>query len=81
MERHIRRCTEFLLDRAWSFEVRFRKSEYSALDAARDAAIEPAQRFWAGILCNTRVDISDVVWLLNNWVETRSMSRRGNNNV
>ena len=33
--------------------MRFRKSEYSALDAAMEAA----QRFWAGILCNTRVYI------------------------
>ena len=33
--------------------MRFRKSEYSALDAA----IEAAQRFRAGILCNTRVDV------------------------
>jgi len=31
--------------------VRSRKNEYSALDAA----IEAAKRFWAGILCNTRV--------------------------
>ena len=32
--------------------MRFRKSEYGVLDAA----IEAAQRFWAGILCNTRVE-------------------------
>ena len=30
----------------------FRKNEYSALDAV----IEAAQRFWAEILCNTRVN-------------------------
>ena len=41
--------------------MRFRKSEYSALDAA----IEAAQRFWAGILCNTRVSFSLelMVWI------------------
>ena len=35
--------------------MRFRKNEYSDLDAA----IEVAQRFWAGIFCNTRVYLID----------------------